>query len=148
MKKMFFESKDDATFASGIGTTFTETYDGTVPVFVGDITGDDKDDVIVQWVSGGTRRLITYRAALGGNATFGTGVHVNTNQPHTADMSVRMFVGDVNGNGYKDFVTECASAETAYRSTAYINLGISTGLQGYTYTCKLRTYFYIEYTIN
>ena len=140
-----FCGKDDATFASGIGTTFTETYDGTVPVFVGDITGDDKDDVIVQWVSGGTRRLITYRAALGGNATFGTGVHVNTNQPHTDDIKSNTMKGDIDGDFDMDYVVEYASADTAYRSVVCINLGYSSGLNTTTLKYNLRTFYYIAY---
>jgi len=56
----------------------------------------------------------------------------------------RVHVGDLNGWG-TDIITEKASPDTAYRSTALVNLGTANGFQAYTYSHNLRTYFYIDY---
>ena len=60
-------------------------------------------------------------------------------------MVYRVHVGDLNGWG-TDIITEVASPDTAYRSTALVNLGTSNGFEAYTRTNKLRTYFYIDFT--
>ncbi|MBR6807977.1 MAG: hypothetical protein IKM46_06325 [Clostridia bacterium] len=58
--------------------------------------------------------------------------------------SYNLHVGDFNGYG-TDVITERASSATAYRSTAFLNLGTANGFQSATYTHNLRTYFYIDY---
>ena len=66
------------------------------------------------------------------------------NQIISGDMVYRVHVGDFNGSG-TDIITEIASSDSAYRSTALVNRGYSTGFESMTIQRKLRTYFYIDY---
>ncbi|MBR6808301.1 MAG: S8 family serine peptidase [Clostridia bacterium] len=144
---IIYYGKPNGRFETGVSINTTLCYDENQQLFVGDVNNDNVDDLIMHWpdpTTGEVRLRVCYGGTTNALSVANT---VNTSTTHVItgnDTVYRVHVGDFNGWG-TDIITEKASSETAYRSTALVNLGTANGFQSATYTHNLRTYFYIDY---
>ena len=89
----------------GDAITSTNTYVETDPVFVGDVNGDGRADMIVHWENGGYRQLLIYPA--NADDTYGSPIRYSTSNQHNPNMFAGTFlVADVNGDGRDDFIVK------------------------------------------
>lgn len=83
--------------------TSTNDYRANDPVFIGDVNGDGRDDMIVHWSSNGERRLLVYKANSDG--TYANGISFSSNRNHNpSKWPCQFFVDDVNNDGKDDFI--------------------------------------------
>ena len=92
--------------ATTYALTGTNTYIESDPVFVGDISGDGRSDMIVHWANAdNARQLLTYKATSSG--TYSAGVNYSASNTHNPNMYAGTFlVDDVNGDGRDDFIVK------------------------------------------
>lgn len=108
--------------ASTDALTSTNDYIETDPVFVGDIDGNGRADMIVHWTSSsGSRQLLTYKA--NSNGTYNSGVNYSTSNSHNPSVYAGTFlVADINGDGRDDFIVKWKNGGDinflTYRGTA------------------------------
>ena len=77
--------------ASTDALTSTNDYIETDPVFVGDIDGNGRADMIVHWTSSsGSRQLLTYKA--NSNGTYNSGVNYSTSNSHNPSVYAGTFL--------------------------------------------------------
>ena len=81
------------------------------PVFIGDVNGDGRDDMIVHWTTSTERRqLLVYTA--NSNGTYNAGVNFSTTNANNHRVySGRFFVADVDGDGRDDFIVKWRNGE-------------------------------------
>ena len=97
-------------------------YINTDPVFVGDINGDGRDDMIVHWATSSKKRqLLVYTA--NANGTLNAGVNLSTSNTHDpAVYSGAFFIADVDGDGNDDFIVKWRNGDNiaflTYRGTS------------------------------
>ncbi|MBQ7779735.1 MAG: S8 family serine peptidase [Clostridia bacterium] len=105
------------------------------PVFVGDINGDGRGDMVVQWAnSGGQRNFLIYKGKE--DAKYMTGANYNMSDPLDVIETPSCFLlADVTGEGRADFIVKyCDSNENVafitYTGTGatLFNPGASTTL--------------------
>ena len=100
----------------------TNNYIETDPVFVGDVNGDGRSDMIVHWVNdSGLRQLLIYTA--NADATYNTGVRKSTTNAHDpGTYAERMFVADVNGDGRDDFIVKRKNSDDGVEFLTYLGM--------------------------
>ena len=86
--------------------TSTNNFVESDPVFVGDVNGDGRDDMIVQWANSSKKRqLLVYTAKEDG--TYNAGIKYSTSNAQDASIYAGTFrIGDVNGDGRDDFIVK------------------------------------------
>lgn len=83
----------------------TNSYKVDDPVFVGDINGDGRSDMIVHWELNGYRQFLIYTAKNDG--TYNTAIRQTTsNQHNPVQFAGSFYVADVNGDGRDDFIVK------------------------------------------
>ncbi|MGN1155042.1 MAG: S8 family serine peptidase [Agathobacter sp.] len=106
---LVYKGKENGSYLSDASTnalTSTNNYVESDPVFIGDVNGDGRDDMIVQWANSSKKRqLLVYTAKEDG--TYNAGVNYSTSNTHNANLYAGKFlVGDVNGDGRDDFIVK------------------------------------------
>lgn len=103
----------------------TNNYIETDPVFVGDVNGDGRSDMIVHWVNdSGYRQFLIYTANSDG--TYNTPIRQSTGEYHDpSEFAETMFVSDVNGDGKDDFIVKLKGYYDGVEFMTY--LGTSDG---------------------
>ncbi len=118
---LLFKGKNTSPYIteSIAALTSTNKYIETDPVFVGDINGDGRSDMIVQWANSlGVRQLLTYTANSDG--TYNAGVNYYTsNAQNPLQYAGTFLVGDVNGDGRDDFIVKWRSSNNMVRFLTY-----------------------------
>ncbi|MBR6676811.1 MAG: VCBS repeat-containing protein, partial [Clostridia bacterium] len=108
------------------------TYSEENPVYVGDVNGDGREDMIVHWSSEGKRQLWVYPANADG--TYSSGSNTATvNAYNPALYADEYFVEDVNGDGREDFIVKWKNTDGRVSFVTY--LGTTSG----TFTAAVRT---------
>lgn len=84
----------------------TNNYVESDRVLIGDVNGDGRDDMIVQWANSSKKRqLLVYTAKSDG--TYNAGVNYSTSNTQDATIYAGTFrIGDVNGDGRDDFIVK------------------------------------------
>lgn len=108
------------------------TYSEKNPVFVGDINGDGREDMLFHWSSEGKRQLWVYPANADGTYSYGE----NTATINACDPALyadEYFVEDVNGDGREDFIVKWKKSDGRVCFLTY--LGTASG----TFSAAVRT---------
>lgn len=103
----------------------TNNYIETDPVYVADVNGDGRSDMVVHWVNNsGYRQLLIYIANSDG--TYNDAIRHTTTNPHNSALySETMVVADINGDGRDDFVVKRRNERDSVQFMTY--LGRTTG---------------------
>jgi len=126
-KMLVYLGQADGTFAKGVYSPDMKTrnYVEADPVFVGDVNGDGRADMIVHWASGGRRQLLVYTAK--GDGSFNEGVNLDSANRHDSGRwPCKFFVADVNGDGRADFIVHWRAEDTGNRNNL-VYLGQKNG---------------------
>lgn len=142
---LLYPGTSSGSFSTGVQNYKTDIYGANDKLFSADTNSDGRDDIIVHWATAaaGTSSVLIYRG--NDNNTFSNKIRTDTTQIIKNNTTTyRVYIGNINGWGEVDLVTEVADAENAYRSRALVNFGTSSGFQSSTYIYNLRTFFYID----
>lgn len=103
--------------------TSTNSYVISDPVFVGDVNGDGRSDMIVQWSLNGYYQFLIYTA--NANGTYNAAVRLSTSIAYDLNTYAgTYFVADVNGDGCDDFIIKYKNGD----NNAFLTLrGTSSG---------------------
>lgn len=94
----FLEASPDAIVTAN-------SYVESDPVFVSDVNGDGRDDMIVHWALNGYRQFLIYIANSDG--TYQPAIRQSTsNQHNPAVFAGVCFIADVNGDGRDDLIVK------------------------------------------
>lgn len=101
----------------------TNSYVESDPVFVGDINGDGRSDMIVQWSLNGYYQFLIYTA--NANGSYNAAVRLSTSIAYDLNTYAGTYrVADVNGDGCDDFIIKYKNGN----SNAFLTLrGTSSG---------------------
>ena len=115
--------------ASTYALSTTDICKDTDSVLTGDVNGDGKADLIVQWVNSlNKRQLMVY--AGNSNNTFNSGINYSTtNNQIPSTYAGRCLVDDVNGDGRDDFIVKWRSG-TNIRFLTYLGTTASSFTSG------------------
>lgn len=115
--------------ASTYALSTTDICKDTDSVLTGDVNGDGKADLIVQWVNSlNKRQLMVY--AGNSNNTFNSGINYSTtNNQIPSTYAGRFLVDDVNGDGRDDFIVKWRSG-TNIRFLTYLGTTASSFTSG------------------
>ncbi|MCL2088070.1 MAG: S8 family serine peptidase [Oscillospiraceae bacterium] len=117
--------QSNGTFGEPITSTSTRNFIYGDPVFVGDVTGNGRADMIVHWSSGGKRQLLVYRGNT--NGTFSEGVNFASDRNHDpVAYPCKFFVGRVNNDNRDDFIVHWRQSNGKRAILVY--LGTTSGL--------------------
>ena len=132
----FLGNADGTVSSSPIKTLSSRDYDPNFNVFVTDVNGDGRADIVVHWTENGGagyRQLLVYRGKTDGS--FYEGINTQTWNVHNQDVyPTKYFVGDFNGDGYGDFLAHYQ--EENWTRTQLLYPGTSSGAFG----TPVRTY--------
>ena len=106
--------------SDAVGTALItgDIYSESEPVMVGDVNGDNRYDLIVQWVSSGDRQLRTYTA--NANGTYNAGINTSTsNSQNPIQYAGTFLIADVNGDGRDDYIVKWKSSSDTVRLLVY-----------------------------
>jgi hypothetical protein len=120
----------------------TRAYVEEHPVYVGDMNGDGRADMMVHWGLNGYRQVLIYYAAA--NGTYNEGVNTATSQlydPITYPGTEHLM--DVNGDGKEDFVLHWRRPDYCVNVYNYpaITGGVGDSVQSHMH--KLPYYVYL-----
>lgn len=116
----------------------TNNYIETDPVYVADVNGDGRSDMVVHWVNNsGYRQLLIYIANSDG--TYNDAIRHSTTNPHNSALySETMVVADINGDGRDDFVVKRRNERDSVQFLTY--LGTASGAFSSTVTTTPTTF--------
>lgn len=119
----------DATTNALVSTNSYVTDD---PVFMGDVNGDGRADMIVHWALNGYRQLLIYIANADG--TYNAAIRQSTSNSHDpVNAAGSFYLADVNGDGRDDFIVK-------WRSGLNIRFLTYLGTASGSFTAAVRTY--------
>lgn len=116
----------------------TNDYIETDPVYVADVNGDGRSDMVVHWVNNsGYRQLLIYIANSDG--TYNAAIRHSTTNPHNSSLySETMVVADISGDGRDDFVVKRRNERDSVQFLTY--LGTASGAFSSTLTTTPTTF--------
>lgn len=121
-------------------TNTTNSFVADDPIFIGDVNGDWRSDVIVHYVSESTgkRSFLIYKGTIDGG--FESPVRVNTTNTHNPDIYPCQFlVDDFNGDNRTDFLVHYRDTNGTRSSHLYKGTS-SGGFESAVKTTSDRTY--------
>ena len=123
----------DGMFDLAYSHDFSQVYNYQDPVFVGDVNGDGKTDLIVHTVVAGKRYMHIYRAHVNETTNvlsfIGPTLCVTTDDHDYYTTKAKFFVADVNGDKKDDFIVHTKNSSGKRVNLTY--LGQKSGSIGY-----------------
>ncbi len=117
--------QSDGKFDSAITTSYTQNYNYQDPVFVGDVNGDGRTDLIVHTIVGGNTSFLVYSGKVDGKFTGASLTNTSTAHDYY-NTRAKFFIADVNGDGKDDFISHTRNSSGKRINITYLGEAVGT----------------------
>ena len=122
--------QSDGTFVLSYTRDFSQVYNYQDPVFVGDVNGDRKTDLIVHTVVAGKRYMLIYRANFDEQTNvlsfIGPTLCATTDDHDYYTTKAKFFVADANGDGNDDFIVHVKNSNGKRVNLTYLGEAVGS----------------------